>query len=343
MIDPRMPDPAPIVIELPTPFGVATVNAYLIPDDPLTLVDTGVATVAGLDALESGLARAGYRVEDLRRIVLTHHHLDHFGLAAALVRRSGAEVWAFAGVTDWLADYDRRMAEETTFIIGKYVRHGLPQSIALGLRAADTITRGYGEAVRVDRALLDGDTVPFAHREWTVHHRPGHSTSDLVFHDRSRRELLGGDHLIGHISSNALVHEPLRTDVGPADPADRVSPLRDYVSSLERTRTMDVDVVLPGHGAPVTDHRRLIDQRAASTERRLRRIVAEVAAGRQTGYDIARSVWGDTASLQVQLVMSEVLGHLDVLEHDGRLVVDDSGDTLRFRVPEPGAPGLDAP
>jgi glyoxylase-like metal-dependent hydrolase (beta-lactamase superfamily II) len=322
--------PGIVPLSLPTPFAVGDVNVFLVEDSPLTLVDAGPGTALALETLERGLAERGHRVADLERIVLTHHHLDHFGLAAHLVRRSGAELCAFGGIADWLGDYGRRSVQESRFLEGRLIRHGLPQEVALGARAADAIVRGYAEPVGVDRPLAEGDVLPFEGREWEVHHRPGHSTSDTVFHDREARLLVAGDHLLSQVSSNALLSEPLREAEEEADPTVRLTPLRDYRASLALTREMDLDLVLGGHGPPVADHRALIDQRAREREKRLDRIVGEVAAGNATAFEIGRAMWGRTAFVQVHLVMSEVLGHLELLEGDGRIVGSEVDGVLRF-------------
>src|ERR1700730_1129489 len=92
-------------LSLPTPFPVGPVNAYLIEGDPLTLIDTGPKADVSRQALETALASLGYRVEDLRRVIITHHHVDHCGLAAEIVRRSGAALWTHPYNVPWLADY----------------------------------------------------------------------------------------------------------------------------------------------------------------------------------------------------------------------------------------------
>jgi glyoxylase-like metal-dependent hydrolase (beta-lactamase superfamily II) len=306
----RLPDGVSPVV-LPTPFGVGDVNLWLVEASPLTLVDAGPATALALETLERGLAERGHRVEDLERIVLTHHHADHFGLAGQLVRRSGAEVHAFGGIAGWLADVGRRSRQEMRFVEERLVRHGLPQEVALGARAADAMVRGYFEPVEVTHPLAEGDV--------------------LAFDDREARALIGGDHLLSHVSSNALISEPLNAAEEAADPTLRLTPLRDYRASLALTREMDLDVVLGGHGVPVTDHRALIDGRSAATERRLGRIVDEIAAGHETAFDIARAMWGRTAYVQVHLVMSEVIGHLELLEGDGRIAADEVDGVLRLR------------
>ena len=81
-------------LAIPTPFRVGPVNCYLVEDDPLTLVDVGPNSGASLVALEDALREHGHHVEDLERIVITHHHTDHLGLVGVLAERSGADVCA---------------------------------------------------------------------------------------------------------------------------------------------------------------------------------------------------------------------------------------------------------
>ena len=121
--------------------------------------------------------------------------------------------------------------------------------------------------MRVDRPSGRGRRARFAGRAWRVHHRPGHSPSDTVFHDEASGELLAGDHLIKHISSNPLVSRPLEGGTAEQRPQALVT----YITSLQATRAMDLDVVLAGHGDPVEDHRSLIDERLRLHERRAAR------------------------------------------------------------------------
>ncbi|MCW3057785.1 MAG: beta-lactamase domain protein, partial [Solirubrobacterales bacterium] len=106
-------------LAIPTPFMVGRVNAYLIEDSPLTLVDSGPNSAKALDELEQALAARGHAVEDIELLVITHQHLDHFGLASILARRSGAEVAALDRLAPFLArfgeetDLDDRFAERT--------------------------------------------------------------------------------------------------------------------------------------------------------------------------------------------------------------------------------------
>jgi glyoxylase-like metal-dependent hydrolase (beta-lactamase superfamily II) len=315
------------VLPIPTPFAVGRVNCYLVDDDPLTLVDTGPNSATSLTALEAALAEHGRRVEDLGRIVITHQHIDHIGLVAILADRSGAEVCALDRLAPWLARYSEVMEADDAFAEAIMLRHGIPEEVVFALRAVTRQFRAWGASCAVTTPLADGAALPFAGRTWQVHHRPGHSPSDTVFHDEASGELIGGDHLIKHISSNPLISRPLEG----GEPAQRPKALVAYLASLRATRAMDASVVLAGHGEPVEDHRALIDERFRMHERRARKLHRLVADHPLTAHELAQELWGNVAVTQAYLTLSEVLGHVDLLLDDGRVVLEEVDGVVRFR------------
>jgi glyoxylase-like metal-dependent hydrolase (beta-lactamase superfamily II) len=168
----------------------------------------------------------------------------------------------------------------------------------------------------VSRTLTEGERLEFRDRTLTVHHRPGHSPTDTVFHDADRRMLIAADHLLPHISSNPLITRPL--DEG----AQRPHALETYIASLRLTREMDLDIVLPGHGDPFTGHAELIDKRFALHERRAEKLYGLIAERPRTAYELAQALWGNIAVTQAFLTLSEVLGHTDLLVAEGRVAVE---------------------
>jgi glyoxylase-like metal-dependent hydrolase (beta-lactamase superfamily II) len=301
-------------IAVPTPFAVGRVNCWLIEDEPLTLVDAGPNSARSLDVLERGLARHGHRIEDLELIVLSHQHLDHTGLAGLLAERSGAEVAALGALSSWLGDHARAVEEDDVFATEIMREHGIPGDVRLALRGVSASFRGWGGSVKVTRALEEGSELQLRDRVLHVHHRPGHSPSDVVLHDRDRRILIAADHLIRHISSNPLISRPL----GERSDAERPHALEIYLASMRETQAMDdVDLVLTGHGDPVTEHAELIEERFRGHDRRKRKIHGLIAEQPRTAHEIAGEIWGDVAVTQAYLTLSEVIGHLDLLVADG--------------------------
>ena len=319
------------VLAVPTPFQVGLVNTYLIEDDPLTLLDSGPNSGTALDALEQLLAARGHRVEDLELIVISHQHMDHLGLVSILARRSGAQVAALDVLAPWAARYDDGMESDDAFANSVMTEHGIPEDIRLALLAVSQSYRNWGASATVTRPLAAGSDLQLRDRTLRVLHRPGHSPSDTIFHDAARGIVLGADHLIGHISSNPLISRPLEAPLDGGSPPERPHALVTYLASLRATRAMaDVDIILPGHGEPVTDHVALIDERLRMHDRRAEKIHALFSERPRTAYEIAQALWGNVAVTQAYLTLSEVLGHADLLVADGRVVEQRERGVVRF-------------
>ena len=174
------------------------------------------------------------------------------------------------------------------------------------------------------RVLHDGDSLELRDRTFQVLHRPGHSPTDTVFLDAERRMLLAADHLLAHISSNPLITRPRDGSTG------RPKALVTYLESLRATREMDLDIVLPGHGDPITDHRSLIDERFAMHRRRAEKLHRLIAERSRSAYELAQSLWGNIAVTQAYLTLSEVLGHTDILLDEGRVREVEGDGVVRF-------------
>ncbi len=319
-------------ISVPTPFQVGRVNAYLIEDSPLTLVDSGPNSAKAMDELEQALAARGHAVEDIELLIITHQHIDHFGLASILARRSGAEVAALDRLAPYLAGYGKQAESDDQFAEGIMLRHGIPADIVTALRAVSASFRAWGSAVEVTRPLADGEELALRDRTLRVLHRPGHSPSDTVFLDEQRSILLAADHLIAHISSNPLISRPLNADEEePIPPAPRPQALITYMASLAKTRAMELALVLPGHGRPITDHVSLIDERFRMHQRRAEKMHRLIAAQPRTAHEIAQELWGNVAVTQAFLTLSEVLGHVDLLLRDGLVVEEERDGVVSFR------------
>ena len=311
-------------LAIPTPFAVGRVNVYLIEDEPLTLVDAGPNSATSFNELTNGLAELGHSLEDIELVILTHQHIDHLGLVSIVSQRSGADVAALDVAVPYVQSYSKEAQKDDEFARAVMLRNGIPQDVVSALSAVSQAFRAWGSSAEVTRVLHDGEELRFRDRTLHVHHRPGHSPTDTVFHDRERRVLVAADHLLGHISSNPLITRP--TDGSD----DRPQALVTYLRSLEATREMDVDLVLPGHGEPITDHRALIDERFTLHRRRAEKIHRLVAEQPRTAYEIAQALWGNIAVTQAYLTLSEVLGHVDLLTNAGRVREVVGGRTAVF-------------
>jgi len=309
---------------IPTPFAVGRVNCYLIEDEPLTLVDTGPNSGKALDELTARLGERGHSIDDLELIVVTHQHIDHLGLVEILVEHSGAEVAALDAAAQRLAAFQEDAEREDEFAVEVMRRNGIPEDVTVALRSVSRSFRGWGSHVAVTRPLKDGATLDLRDRSLEVLHRPGHSPSDTVFWDAERQILIVADHLLPKISSNPLIARPLDGS------SRRTQALVTYIESLRKTREMPAEIVLPGHGEPITDHVGLIDSRLAGHDRRKEKIHRLIAERPRTAYELAQALWGNVAVTQAYLTLSEVLGHADLLVNEGRVREADDGAVIRY-------------
>jgi glyoxylase-like metal-dependent hydrolase (beta-lactamase superfamily II) len=300
-------------LAIPTPFAVGRVNVYLIDDEPLTLIDAGPNSGTSFDELQRGIADLGHALEDIELVIVTHQHIDHQGLVALVASHSGAEVAALDVAVPFLANFADEAQADDDFARDVMLRNGIPEDVVAALQSVSRAFRAWGSKVEVTRPLHDGEALELRDRTLHVHHRPGHSPTDTVFHDRERRILIAADHLLGHISSNPLITRPRDGSTG------RPQALVQYLESLAATREMDVDLVLPGHGEPITDHRALIDQRFVLHRRRADKIHRLLVERPRSAYEIAQALWGNVAVTQAYLTLSEVLGHVDLLVNEGRV------------------------
>jgi len=314
-------------IELPTPFPVGPVSVYLAdgPGEPLTLIDTGPLNPETAAALRAGLTRLGYAPSNLERIVVSHAHVDHFGLARDLVDASGAEVWThpwnIGAVGEFESDRDRRIS----FYAGLLIEAAVPSGV---MRSVGTITGGmkaYSRPVAVTETLDEGSILRLAGRDWQVLHTPGHASGLICLYEPGSGTLLSSDHLLAGISSNPVVEPP------PPGEIERPRSLVLYRQSLRRVAAMDISIALPSHGPAIHDVAGLVAKRMAFHERRLERVMDALHAGAHTTWEVTETLFPDRPPLDTFLAVSEVVGHLDVLEIAGKIVAERHDGTVVWR------------
>jgi len=310
-------------IQLPLPLAyLGTVNVWLLRGEPLALIDTGAANGEDLPALEQQLADHGVSLDEIELIVLTHHHLDHSGLATVIKERSGARIAAHRSTARWGHRYDERAAAEQRFTRALMAAHGVPDDVIDSSDDFFARIEADGRPFDTDVVLSDGDRVTAGDRTLRVVYRPGHSSTDTLFVDEASDDAYVGDHLLANITSGV---ELMPTEQSGSE---RRQGLMEYLGNLQKTRVMRLRRLYTGHGPVIEDHRTLIDERVAFHSDRLDRVLGLVGEGHHSAFDVARHLWSEeTAHSQPVLVTWEVLGHLDVLVNRGtvREQVDDRG------------------
>src|SRR5215211_5584469 len=241
-----------VPISLPTPFYIGPVNVYLIAEDPLTIIDTGPKTKETIDALRAGLRNAGYLVSDLRRIVLTHAHEDHCGLARSLRDEAkNAEVL----VHDWETGHrhSRLEYEEHRQLL---VRAGVPDTEIELMRRMYEGVRQYSDSLDDNHCtpLWDDGELQFESGSLRILHTPGHTPGSCSFLREADRTLIAGDCVLKRITPNPILSPD------PINPEKRFQSLGEYLVSLSRIRAFAPTLVLGGHGEPVHDFEEIFNR-----------------------------------------------------------------------------------
>lgn len=306
-------------IVVPTPFPVGPVNAYLVTREPVTLVDSGPLTDEAWDALTAGLAIAGLKVADVRRVLLTHGHQDHFGLAQKVADLSGARLYGGK------LDHEQfRMRRNSKLLLDSLARadFGLLQRLVMMLAVSHVDL--FAAPLTAWDELEGGETLPGDGWSVVVRSTPGHTPGSLTFEIPEAGVLFTGDTVLRDITPNAIVDED------PERPGEAFRSVTRYFETLEAIeRSNASSSLLTGHGRPISDypaHRGNITRKYAL---RIRQIERFLAGGPRTVHELVASVFPGVEAANLFLAYSEILGFLMYLEDVGR--VERSAGLLRDR------------
>jgi glyoxylase-like metal-dependent hydrolase (beta-lactamase superfamily II) len=321
----------PGVTRIALPLGGINggVNVHLVRGDgPTTLVDSAMPLPGTMGALEQGLADAGSSLGAVELVLLTHHHLDHTGLAAEIAGRTGAEIAAIPAVADAVADPHGLLVREVAWGEGHIARHGAPDGLLDTARQGEPLVRGLPTA-GTGRVLAEGDVVRAGDLDLTVRIRPGHSPSDTLFveHDPvvpGRPLAFVGDHVFRSAPLTPVLGSMLGTDGRPAAA---------YLAALEETAAIPGLVALTGHGPALTDVAGLHADRRGALDRRTGRVRDALTDAPRGTWELGVEVWRGVPSVRHGLTrLGALLASLELLQAAGEVEsVEIGGDRVGWR------------
>jgi glyoxylase-like metal-dependent hydrolase (beta-lactamase superfamily II) len=296
-------------LRLPLPWpGVPHCNAWAIAaGSGIILIDCGMHEPGSAAQLERALEQVNLRLEQVRLLVCTHAHADHWGQAATVVERAGCELWMHPAYAHGTASAsDPQAALERRLEIGR--SSGVSETaLAAYAELARDFPTGVARVIAPHRPLVTGVELETSLGAWSVIETPGHAPSHVCLHQPERRLLISGDHVLGRIS--------LYYDFGYTP-----DPVSQFLESLDRVDGLDTRLALSGHGKPFVDVHGHIEGNRALVRERLQGVLIALAEGPRTAVQVAPSVAGRPLDMiTASRYLTETLCYLRHLELQGRV------------------------
>jgi glyoxylase-like metal-dependent hydrolase (beta-lactamase superfamily II) len=301
---------------VPVPMPQSSLRYVLVylleQDDGVSMIDAGWDTDDAWSALNAGLGKAGYEIGDVKSVLVTHIHPDHYGLAGRVREGSGAWIALHPADAEILPQRYMQMDGLLDRMQTHFLENGVPSESLDTMGGASMPVRPFVNAVFPDVLLEDGDRPEISGWDLRAIWTPGHSPGHLCFYDAERRLLLSGDHVLPRITPNISFH-----------PQQTANPLADFLDALDKVAALEVGEVLPAHEYRFRNLAERVVQLRNHHEHRLAEI--RVALGKHPGltaWEVAVGLtwsrpWEEIAFFVQRAAFGEALAHLIVLEARG--------------------------
>ncbi len=295
--------------------GLPYVLPYLLKDgDDTVLVDCGWNTDTAYQALEDGMKEHGSHPNEITKLVITHVHPDHYGMAGRLKQQGDLELVIHekdAEVINTRYFAPKGLVDDMALFMES---NGVPPMDTPGMSRGSMGMIGMVAAVPPDTEVKGGETFKVGDFDFEIIWTPGHSPGHIVLYEPNRKILLTGDHILPTITPNVSIHAQTHG-----------SPLGDYMRSLRLLIDLDVELVLPAHEFEITDLKKRIHEIESHHDVRLDEMVGCVDSGGSTAWEVAGRVKWATGTLadfephMQRAAVGETLAHLEYLFEQGRL------------------------
>ena len=313
-------DESIIQVKVPLPFPLRWVNAYVIQSDHgITLIDPGLHTHDAEDSWQKAMQEIGITYRDIEKIILTHHHPDHYGMAGWFQQQTEAPVYisdAGKRQVDYLWGFERNTSQ---MLYSLFKQHGMETAVCDAMFEHMNRFVEWVSPQPEMTSMHEDELIMLGNRNYRTIHTPGHAYGHLCFYHEASGDIFCGDHVLPQITPN----------VGLNSHEDN-NPLHSFLESLNHVSTLNVTRAFPGHRDPFTNFSVRCRELIQHHEERLERLVEMIDKPR-TAYDLCLAYFGNKLSIhQLRFALGETLAHLIYLKNAGRLQEEERQGIVYF-------------
>jgi glyoxylase-like metal-dependent hydrolase (beta-lactamase superfamily II) len=319
---PEIENVHPLVRSMPGFPYLISANVYAIGTGPITLIDTGPKFSDSIEILEKQLGVIGFDFSDIERILFTHAHVDHTGLAMKIMEAADRSIECFIHVEDrWRILKGNHQEQIWNQETEKFcIRMNMPrEEIEKARKRFYGLRQLFDPLDRVSN-FKDGDVIQGNGFHLEVIHTPGHTSGGCCFYERDHKILFSGDSVIKHITPIPLV--TMKPGVSIQSP---YRSLNAFCRSMERLRHRDIRYVFPGHGEYIDDFHGLVEQYFRHHHQRMKMIWCALEKGSMSIYELVRKIFPKVPGGNPFLAVVEIFAHLEMLISEKKVELTDPG------------------
>lgn len=316
----------PIRIALPTQFAMGTVNSYLFKSPVPTLIDCGEKSEESWQALISGLKQNGLQIKDIERIIITHAHVDHMGMAAKVAEAAGAKVWVSEYVKDWAINLPQMQSSRWKMIqdLITEIANKKDSPLHQGFGRFFNNYKEYWEPIPLGTLEIFSlnDSLEIGRHDWKVMHAPGHCVNQTCFYNPTTRELLAADMLL-RVAPTPVI------DPSIEDPSRRSGGLSEMIATMQSFKALDMSIAYPGHYDPIDNGQEILQNQLERIDHRINQTLEIIKTEPKHFFEILGTMYKGRVSGPAVPMM---IGYLDILLDRGHIHSKPTEEGLQYFV-----------
>ena len=312
-------------IELPTIFGMRTVNSFLVVDETVSLIDCGEDTDASFQALNDGIERSGLRIGDIDQIIVTHAHVDHIGMASRISSAANAPVWVSELVYPWAVD-PAGMWEKRRSALGPEIMKFFPISLREFLnenyfKMMDNMSNVWKAIDESSIEIFDSKgSLHIGASEWEVLYLPGHSQTQSAFYHPTTKEFFSADMLL-KITPTPVIEADLE------NPSERTKGIIQLLESYHQLLQLNIDTVYPGHYEIFYNAHDVIQRQLKRIETRKQQCLTILQSGVTSFFELLQQMYSSNFHPPALIML---IGYLDLLESDNKIRLEEEEGVVQI-------------